>query len=65
MMTKKTLTLEGSSVEKYTSVIETLHKAVFPDLALTAKTVTDNFDKVVEYLQKHSYKCFSLQNFFI
>ena len=51
---KKTLTLEGSSLKKYTSVIKTLHKAVFPDLALTAKTFTDKFDKVVEYLKDKS-----------
>ena len=48
---KKTLTLEGSSLKKYTSVIKSLHKAVFPDLPMTPNTFTVNVDKVVEFLK--------------
>ena len=51
---KKNLTLEGSSLKKYTSVIKSLHQAVFSDLPLTATTFTDNLDKVVEYLKDKS-----------
>ena len=51
---KKTLTLEGSSLKKYTSVIKSLHQSVFSDLPLTATTFTDNLDKVVEYLKDKS-----------
>ena len=48
---KKNITLEGSSLKKYTSVIKSIHKAVFPDLPMSSSTFTENVDKVVEFLK--------------
>ena len=47
---KKNLTLEGSSLKKYTSVIKSLHQAVFSELPLTATTFTDNLEPLLKLL---------------